>query len=108
MEVVGAAASKCATNANCQRAVTYAADKTVYVVVQMKDGVIYVGSAALVGIAAASDTVGAWVSYFVDGIVGNDTVLPGKPGEVVHVVTPPPLPSEQGVFGSEIPVWPGR
>ncbi|MNV31736.1 hypothetical protein D3C71_1230560 [compost metagenome] len=105
---VGAAVTKCATTPSCQRTVTYVSDKTVYVAVQMKDGAIYVGTAALVGITAASDVVGNWVSQFVGGIVGSDTTLPGKPGEVVHVVTPPPLPSEKEVFGSEIPVWPGE
>ncbi|MGE8567060.1 MAG: hemagglutinin repeat-containing protein [Achromobacter sp.] len=104
---VGAAAAKCATTPSCQRAVTYVLDKTVYVAVQMKDGAIYVGTAALVGITAASDAVGNWVSEFVGSAVGRETALPGKPGEVVRVDTPPPLPSEKETFGSEIPVWPG-
>jgi filamentous hemagglutinin len=104
---VGAAATKCATTPSCQRAVTYVSDKTVYVAVQMKDGAIYVGTAALVGITAASDAVGNWVSEFVGSAVGRETALPGKPGEVVRVDTPPPLPSEKETFGSEIPVWPG-
>ncbi len=106
--VVAAAASKCATNTSCQRATAYVADKTVYIAVQMKDGAIYVGTAALVGISAASDTVGTWASNFIGIVSGKDTTLPGKPGEVVHVTTPPPLPSEKDVFGSEIPVWPGE
>ncbi|MCW3156333.1 hemagglutinin repeat-containing protein [Achromobacter spanius] len=104
---VGAAAAKCATTPSCQRAVTYVLDKTVYVAVQMKDGAIYVGTAALVGITAASDAVGNWVTEFVGSAVGRETALPGKPGDVVRVDTPPPLPSEKETFGSEIPVWPG-
>ncbi|MNR07110.1 hypothetical protein D3C85_1232160 [compost metagenome] len=40
--------------------------------------------------------------------MGRETALPGKPGEVVRVDTPPPLPSEKETFGSEIPVWPGE
>ncbi|WZB69748.1 hypothetical protein WJ968_27180 [Achromobacter xylosoxidans] len=56
--VAAAVASRCATNATCQRVTTQIVDKTVYVAVQMKDGAVYVGSAALVGISAASDTVG--------------------------------------------------
>ncbi|MFY0480916.1 hypothetical protein [Achromobacter marplatensis] len=82
-------------------------DKTVYVAVQMKDGAIYVGTAALVGIAAASDAVGNWVSEFVGNTVERETALPGKPGEVVRVDTLPPLPSEKETLGSEIPSWPG-
>ncbi|MNQ78953.1 hypothetical protein D3C85_938790 [compost metagenome] len=39
--------------------------------------------------------------------MGRETALPGKPGEVVRVDTPPPLPSEKETFGSEIPSWPG-
>ncbi|MHC3908037.1 hypothetical protein ACMZ4X_01253 [Achromobacter marplatensis] len=105
---VSAAAAKCATTPSCQRAVTYVSDKTVYVAVQMKDGAIYVGTAALVGIAAASDAVGNWVSEFVGDTVERETALPGKPGEVVRVDAPPPLPSEKETFGSEIPVWPGE
>ena len=100
---IGAAVSKCATNVNCQRAVTYVADKSVYVAVQMKDGAIYVGSAALAGVVAASDSVGTWVSEFVGSVGDKDSGLPGKPGDVVHVVTPPPLPSDDGRFGVEIP-----
>ena len=105
---VGAAAGKCATTPNCQRAVMYVSDKTAYVVVQMKDGAIYVGTAALVGITAASDAVGNWVSEFVDSAAGRETALPGKPGEVVRVDTLPPLPSEKETLGLEIPVWPGE
>ncbi|MCD0501312.1 hypothetical protein LP085_31015, partial [Achromobacter sp. MY14] len=105
---VSAAAAKCATTPSCQRAVTYVSDKTVYVAVQMKDGAIYVGTAALVGITAASDAVGNWVSEFVGSAVGRETALPGKPGDVVRVDTPPPLPSEKETFGSEIPSWPGE
>lgn len=105
---VSAAAAKCATTPSCQRAVTYVSDKTVYVAVQMKDGAIYVGTAALVGITAASEAVGNWVSEFVGSAVGRETALPGKPGEVVRVDTPPPLPSEKETFGSEIPSWPGE
>ncbi|WEX94598.1 hemagglutinin repeat-containing protein [Achromobacter sp. SS2-2022] len=105
---VSAAAAKCATTPSCQRAVTYVSDKTVYVAVQMKDGAIYVGTAALVGITAASDAVGNWVSEFVGSAVGRETALPGKPGEVVRVDTPPPMPSEKETFGSEIPSWPGE
>ena len=104
---VGLAARACASMRICDRAVTYVSDKVVYVAVQMKDGAIYVGTAALVGVAAASDAVGDWVSEFVGSAVGSETALPGKPGEVVHVSAPPPLPSEKETFGSEIPVWPG-
>jgi filamentous hemagglutinin len=92
----------------CDRAVTYVSDKIVYVAVQMKDGAIYVGTAALMGVTAASDAVGDWVSEFVGSAVGSETALPGKPGEVVRVDTPPPLPSEKETFGSEIPSWPGE
>jgi hypothetical protein len=91
----------------CDWAVTYVSDKIVYVAVQMKDGAIYVGTAALVGVTAASDAVGDWVSEFVGSAVGSETALLGKPGEVVRVDTPPPLPSEKETFGSEIPSWPG-
>lgn len=105
---VGVAARTCAAMRICDRAVTYVSDKVVYVAVQMKDGAIYVGTAALVGVAAASDAVGDWVSEFVGSAVGSETALPGKPGEVVHVSAPPPLPSEKETFGSEIPVWPGE
>jgi len=101
-----AATAKCASHAGCQRAVMHVADKTIYVAVQMKDA-LYVGSAALVGMVAASDTVGDWVSNFVGEVVSG-TTLPGKPGEVVHVVTTPPLPAAQDRFGAEIPVWPGE
>ena len=86
-----AAAGRCATHAGCQRAVTYVADKTMYVAVQMKDGALYVGSAAVAGLAAASDTVGDWVSAFV-GEVAWPTLLPGKPGEVIRVEIPGLLP----------------
>ena len=105
---VGVAARACAAMRICDRAVTYVSDKIVYVAVQMKDGAIYVGTAALVGVTAASDAVGEWVSEFVGSAVGSETALPGKPGEVVHVTAPPPLPSEKETFGSEIPVWPGE
>ena len=71
---------------------TQVVDKTIYVAVQMKDA-LYVGSAALVGMVAASDTVVDWVSNFVGEVVSG-TTLPGKPGEVVHVATPP-LPAAQ-------------
>ena len=101
-----AATVKCAIYEGCQRVVTHVADKTMYVAVQMKDA-LYVGSAALVGMVAASDTVGDWVSNFVGEVVSG-TTLPGKPGEVVHVVTTPPLPAAQDRFGSEIPVLPAK
>jgi len=117
LSVITAATAKCATYAGCQRAVTYRSDKRMYVAVQMKDGALYVGSAALVGMAAASDPIRIkpglnlflikdWVSEFVGEITHGPT-LPGKPGEVVHVATPP-LPAAQDRFGSEIPVWPGE
>lgn len=105
---VGVAARACASMRICDRAVTYVSDKVVYVAVQMKDGAIYVGTAALVGVTAASDAVGDWVSEFVGSAVGSEAALPSKPGEVVHVSAPPPLPSEKETFGSEIPVWPGE
>lgn len=88
---VGAAATKCATTPSCQRAVTYVSDKVVYVAVQMKDGAIFVGTAALVGITAALDAVGNWVSEFVGNAGARESALPGKPGELVRVDTPPPL-----------------
>ena len=101
-----AATAKCAIYEGCQRVVTHVADKTMYVAVQMKDA-LYVGSAALVGMVAASDTVGNWVSNFVGEVVSG-TTPPGKPGEVVHVVNAPPLPAAQDRFGSEIPVSPAK
>ena len=102
-----AAAGRCATHSGCQRAVTYVADKTMYVAVQMKDGAFYVGTAAVAGIAAASDTVGDWVSEFVGEVAGPST-LPGKPGEVVQLDIPG-FGSSAGV-GTDlsVPGWPEK
>jgi len=102
-----AAAGRCATHAGCQRAVTYVADKTMYVAVQMKDGALYVGSAAVAGLAAASDTVGDWVSAFV-GEVAGPTLLPGKPGEVIRVEIPGLLPLAEDAPYLNVPGWPGE
>ncbi|CAB3898259.1 hypothetical protein LMG1861_04153 [Achromobacter piechaudii] len=65
----------------------------------MKDGAIYVETAALVGITAASDALGNRVSEFVGNAGARESALPGKPGELVRVDTPPPLPSERETFG---------
>jgi len=65
------------------------------------------GSTALAGMATASGTVGNWASDFVGEVVGTP-MLPGKPGEVVHVDTPGLLPSAEAGPKLGVPGWPGE
>ncbi|WP_162253555.1 hemagglutinin repeat-containing protein [Achromobacter sp. Root565] len=104
--VAAAAAAKCATMTSCQRVVTVVSERTATLWMQTKDGVTYVASAAITGIAAGA--LGPWAAELVSDIAGKDAALPGKSGDVVYVNALPPSVGDEGRYGPEIPVVPGR
>lgn len=102
--VAAAAAAKCATTTSCQRVVTVVSEKSTTLWMQTKDGVTYVVTAAVSGIAAGA--LGPWAAELVSDIAGKEAALPGKPGSVVHVTALPPSIPDEGKYGPEIPVLP--
>ncbi|WP_313701073.1 hemagglutinin repeat-containing protein [Achromobacter sp.] len=104
--VAAAAAAKCATTTSCQRVVTVVSEKSTTLWMQTKDGVTYVVTAAMSGIAAGA--LGPWAAELVSDIAGKEAALPGKPGSVVHLTALPPSIGDEGRYGPEIPVVPGR
>jgi len=102
--VAAAAAAKCATTTSCQRVVTVVSEKSTTLWMQTKDGVTYVVTAAMSGIAAGA--LGPWAAELVSDIAGKEAALPGKAGSVVHVTALPPSIPDEGKYGPEIPVLP--
>lgn len=80
--VAAAAAAKCATTTSCQRVVTVVSERSATLWMQTKDGVTYVVTAAVTGIAAGA--LGPWAAELVSDIAGKDAALPGKSGSVVQ------------------------
>lgn len=89
---VEAASIKCATTPTCQRVVAQVSGEVAVLGVKMKDGAVYVLSAALTGIGAA---LGDSLFSELDGVLGRET-------------SPPPLPVDDGKeHGGSVPSTPG-